>query len=99
MTIANWNTERTSFNRRKLVAAGASAGAVLAAPHIASSQSGSRELRMTTAWPKNSPGLGANAQRLADSINAMSAGRLSVRVFPAGELAPALAAFEATSEG
>jgi TRAP-type mannitol/chloroaromatic compound transport system substrate-binding protein len=54
---------------------------------------------MTTAWPKNSPGLGANAQRLADMISAMSGGRLQVRVFAAGELVPALAAFDAVSDG
>jgi TRAP-type mannitol/chloroaromatic compound transport system substrate-binding protein len=83
------------MNRRVLLAAGTSAGAMLAAPQVAKSQSATRELRMATAWPKGSPGLGANAQRLADMIEAMSGGRLTVRVFAAGELVPALAAFDA----
>jgi TRAP-type mannitol/chloroaromatic compound transport system substrate-binding protein len=92
-------TSLKSMNRRGLLAAGTGAATILAAPRIARSQSAARELRMTTAWPKNSPGLGANAQRLADMISAMSGGRLQVRVFAAGELVPALAAFDAVSDG
>jgi TRAP-type mannitol/chloroaromatic compound transport system substrate-binding protein len=99
VTISNHHVERASMNRRVLLAAGTSAGAMLAAPQVAKSQSATRELRMATAWPKGSPGLGANAQRLADMIEAMSGGRLTVRVFAAGELVPALAAFDAVSDG
>ena len=99
MTISNHHVERASMNRRVLLAAATSAGAMLAAPQVARSQSATRELRMATAWPKGSPGLGANAQRLADMIEAMSGGRLTVRVFAAGELVPALAAFDAVSDG
>jgi len=99
MTSFNDTFKRTSMNRRRFLAAGTGVAATLAAPRVARSQSAVRELRMTTAWPKNSAGLGANAQRLADMINAMSGGRLQVRVFAAGELVPALAAFDAVSDG
>jgi hypothetical protein len=68
--IITWRKAMTSLksmNRRGLLAAGTAASTMLAAPRIARSQSAARELRMTTDWPKNSPGLGANAQRLADT--------------------------------
>jgi TRAP-type mannitol/chloroaromatic compound transport system substrate-binding protein len=99
MTSFNDTFKRTSMNRRRFLAVGTGAATTLAAPRVARSQSAVRELRMTTAWPKNSAGLGANAQRLADMINAMSGGRLQVRVFAAGELVPPLAAFDAVSDG
>ena len=33
---------------------------------------------MVTTWPKNFPGLGTGAQRIADNITSMSDGRLTV---------------------
>ncbi len=88
MTIAHHDDERSSMNRRMLLAAGTSAGTVLAAPQVARAQSAARELRMTTAWPKGSAGLGANAQRLADMINAMSGGRLKCACSPRASSCP-----------
>ncbi|KIQ01243.1 MULTISPECIES: TRAP transporter substrate-binding protein [Pseudomonas] len=55
--------------------------------------------KMVTSWPKNYPGLGTGAERLAERINAMSAGRLTVKVYAAGELVPALEVFDAVSRG
>ncbi|KKW68199.1 ABC transporter substrate-binding protein [Lampropedia cohaerens] len=57
------------------------------------------EWRMVTTWPKNFPGLGVGAERLAQRINEMSGGRLTVRVYAAGELVPALQALDAVIEG
>jgi TRAP-type mannitol/chloroaromatic compound transport system substrate-binding protein len=54
---------------------------------------------MVTTWPRDFPGLGTAAQRLADSITAMSAGRLTVKVFAAGELVPPFESFDAVSGG
>ena len=54
---------------------------------------------MVTTWPKNFPGLGVGAQRLADRITAMSDGRLTIEVYSAGELVPALGTFDAVIEG
>ena len=39
------------------------------------------EWKMVTTWPKNFPGLGTGAQRIADNITAMSDGRLTVKLF------------------
>lgn len=55
--------------------------------------------RLITSWPKNSPGPGMTAQRLADRIGALSGGRLTVKVYGAGELVPALEVFDAVSRG
>ena len=54
---------------------------------------------MVTTWPKNFQGLGEGAERLAEIINEMSNGRLTVKVFGAGELVPALQVFDAVSSG
>jgi TRAP-type mannitol/chloroaromatic compound transport system substrate-binding protein len=55
--------------------------------------------KMVTSWPKNFPGLGTTAEHFAETINALSDGRLTVQVFAAGELVPALEVFDAVSSG
>lgn len=55
--------------------------------------------KMATSWPKDAPGVGINARRLAGMIGTMSGGRLTVKLFAAGELAPAGGVFDAVSEG
>jgi len=72
------------------------APATPAAPAISKQM---RELKMVTTWPKGFPGLGTGAQRLADSITAMTDGRLTVKLFGGGELVPALESFDAVSNG
>lgn len=59
----------------------------------------SRQLKMVTAWPKNLPGLGTSAERLAKRIGEATDGRITVRVFAAGELVPALEVFDAVVQG
>ncbi len=56
------------------------------------------EWKMVTTWPKNFPGLGTGAQRVADNITAMSNGRLTVKLFAAGELVPAFECFDTVRE-
>ncbi len=60
-----------------------------------SSVTKARQWKMVTAWPKNFPGLGTGAEFLAAQINAMSNGRLHVKVYGAGELVPAFEIFDA----
>ena len=60
---------------------------------------GLHEWKMVTTWPKNFPGAGTAAQELADTITAMSDGRLALRLFAAGELVPAFESFDAVREG
>jgi TRAP-type mannitol/chloroaromatic compound transport system substrate-binding protein len=55
--------------------------------------------KMVTAWPKNYPGLGTAAERLAERVGTMSDGRLTIKVYAAGELVPALEVFDAVSRG
>ncbi len=75
---------------------GAAAAGALAAPAIAQDR---QVVRMVTTWPKNFPGLGVGAQRVADRITAASGGRIEVKLFAAGELVPAFESFDAVSTG
>ena len=75
---------------------GLATGACLAAPAIAQ---GLKELRMVTDWVADSPGFGTSAKRLADSIGAMSDGRLKVALYPINTLVRAFETFDAVSAG
>ena len=87
----------TKTTRRTALGIFATAPAsILATPAMAQSLS---EWRMVTSWPRNLPGPGITAQRLADSITAMSGGRLTVKLYAAGEIVPALEVFSAVSDG
>ncbi len=86
--------KRRTFLKR--AAAGTVAGATLSAPAIAA---GRRRLKMVTTWPKNFPGVGTGAERLARRITEASDGQLTVRVLAAGELVPAFSSFDAVSSG
>ena len=55
--------------------------------------------KMVTAWPKNFPGLGTNANLLAQLITDMSGARISVKVYGARELVPAFEVFDVVSKG
>lgn len=57
------------------------------------------EWKMVTTWPKNFPGLGTSANDLAAAIEAMSGGRLKVKVYGAGELVGPFESFDAVSRG
>jgi TRAP-type mannitol/chloroaromatic compound transport system substrate-binding protein len=87
---------REFFKSATALTAGAAASAALATPAIAQ---GNVTWRMVTTWPKNFPGLGVGAQRLADRITAASGGRLTVQVYSAGELVPALQSLDAVIDG
>lgn len=77
-------------------AATAVAATGLAMPAIAQ---GNITWRMVTTWPKNFPGLGVGAQKIADRITRASGGRLTVQVFSAGEMVPGLGALDAVIDG
>ena len=55
--------------------------------------------KMVTTWPKNLPGLGTSPERMAKKIEAMSNGRLKIKVYGAGEIVPAMEVFETVSQG
>ncbi|MGE0625124.1 MAG: TRAP transporter substrate-binding protein [Pseudomonadales bacterium] len=55
--------------------------------------------KLITTWPKNLPALGTAPERMADRIREMSAGRLDIKVYGAGELVGAFEVFDAVSQG
>jgi len=55
--------------------------------------------KMVTTWPPNFPGLGTQAQKLAEHIQTASGGRIKIRVFSGGELVPPFEVFGAVSQG
>jgi len=87
---------KQSLSRRGFIGAGAASAAALAAPAVAQ---GKIQWRMVTSWPKHLPGPGVTAERLAKRITDMSAGRLSVRVYAAGELVSGLQVLDAVATG
>ena len=74
----------------------ATAAGSLPAPAIAQ---GGKELTMVTSWTADMPGWWTSAVRLADSIAAMSGGRLKVKVYATGQLVHAFETFDAVSAG
>ena len=84
--------------RRAFLAAGALAGPAFLASRPALAQE-RFEWTMVTSWPKGAPGPGTTADRIARRITALSGGRLTVRLFAAGEVVPALEVFDAVSGG
>lgn len=99
------------MERRKFITGGIAGAAALAAScsppasddkktQAPAVQTGEKiKWRMTTTWPKDFPGLGTGANRLAKYITDMSGGRLEVEVFGGGEIVPPLEAFDAVSTG
>ena len=55
--------------------------------------------KLVTTWPKNFPGLGSGPENFARYVNEMSNGRITVRVYGAGEIVPAFEVFDAVSQG
>ena len=68
-----------------------------AAPQASAAPVQTFQWKMVTAWPKNYPGLGTAAERLAERVATMSAGRLTIKVYAGGELVPPLEVFDAVS--
>lgn len=84
-------------SRRGILAGASAAGLAFSAPAIA--KNAPIEWRLVTSWPKNLPGPGITAQRLADRIGNVTGGRIKVKLFSAGELVPALSVLDAVSDG
>jgi TRAP-type mannitol/chloroaromatic compound transport system substrate-binding protein len=57
------------------------------------------EWKMVTTWPPNFPVLGEGCKLFAKWVEAMSDGRIKIRVFGGGELVPALEAFDTVRSG
>ncbi len=57
------------------------------------------EWRIVTTWPPNFPVLGEAVVQLSKDLEVMSAGRLKIKVYGAGELVPAFEVFDAVTQG
>ena len=55
--------------------------------------------KLVTTWLPNFPGLGTGVNTLARYIREMSAGRIEITIYAAGELVPAFEVFDAVSQG
>ncbi|WND02528.1 TRAP transporter substrate-binding protein [Temperatibacter marinus] len=104
------NSKKNSISRRGLVKGLGLAGAasLVAAcskqeasdcKESAAVLTGKRTLKLVTTWPKNFPGLGTGPQRFADRVTEMTEGRITIKLYAAGELVGALGAFDAVSQG
>jgi TRAP-type mannitol/chloroaromatic compound transport system substrate-binding protein len=99
----------TSMARKLRVAAGFASALLLAACGQDNAGGGASDgssasqqtwnWKLVTAWPKNFPGLGSAPELFAQKVEAMSNGRMKIRVYGAGELVPALEIFDAVSAG
>jgi TRAP-type mannitol/chloroaromatic compound transport system substrate-binding protein len=90
--------KRRDFVTTSALGATAALAAVSSFPTPALSQN-KRVLRLVTTWPKGFPGLGTGAQRFADRVTNATNGRLTVKLFAAGELVPPFESFNAVMSG
>ena len=79
------------------IGAGAVAAGVVAAPAVGRSQT--QKWRMVTSWPKRLPGPGMSAERIAERVRVLSAGRIEITVHAAGEVVPAFEVLDAADIG
>ena len=85
--------ERRKFLTGAALGAGATA---LATPALAL---GGKTLTIVSTWPRDFPGLGISAQRLADRIAQLSDGHFKVEYFAAGERVGAFDSFDEVASG
>ncbi len=90
------------MKRRSFLTAAAAGGAAVAAsstfPKPALAQKRIKMVMVTT-WPRDFPGLGTGAQRLAKRITAATDGRIQVQYFAARERVGAFDAFDEVASG
>jgi TRAP-type mannitol/chloroaromatic compound transport system substrate-binding protein len=85
--------------RRRDVLLGAAAIAAAGGLPASAIAQGIKELKLVTDWTDDMPGLRSSAERLAQSITAISDGRLKVTVYPADTFVRAFETFDAVSAG
>jgi TRAP-type mannitol/chloroaromatic compound transport system substrate-binding protein len=88
--------DRRSFIKTAGTASAAAATTVLAAPALAQSR---MEMAIVSTWPRDFPGLGIPAQRLAARITELTDGRVDVTYFAAGEKVGAFDSFDEVASG
>ena len=86
--------DRRSFI--KTAGVGVAGAAALATPALSQ---GKKTLTIVSTWPRDFPGLGLSAQRLAARITELSEGRLTTEYFAAGERVGAFDVFDEVASG
>ncbi len=86
------------MERRKFLkgAALGATGAALATPALAQ---GGKTMTIVSTWPRDFPGLGISAQRLASQITKLSDGAITTEYFAAGERVGAFDSFDEVASG
>lgn len=86
------------MKRRKFLTTAAigTAGAALAAPAVAQ---GIKTMTIVSTWPRDFPGIGVSAQRLAARIEELSEGSIKTEYYAAGERVGALDVFDEVASG
>ena len=85
--------DRRSFIKKAGLAAGATA---LATPAFAQAK---KEMVIVSTWPRDFPGLGTGAQRLAKTIEKLTEGTIKVQYFAAKERVGAFDSFDEVASG
>ncbi|GAB5508531.1 MAG: TRAP transporter substrate-binding protein [Rhizobiaceae bacterium] len=89
--------DRRSFIKKAgLAGAGAAAATTLATPAISQN---TQDMVIVSTWPRDFPGLGLPAQRLAARIAELTDGRFNVQYFAAGERVGAFDSFDEVASG
>ncbi len=88
--------ERRKFIKGAALAGSAAAVSTLATPAIAQAR---KELAIVSTWPRDFPGLGISAQRLAARITELTEGAITTTYFAAGERVGAFDVFDDVASG
>jgi len=92
---------KKSIGRRKLFQKVGAVSLVAAASSLATPAiaKGHKKMVVVSTWPRDFPGLGTGAQRLAASIKGMTEGRIEVEYFAAKERVGAFDSFDEVASG
>jgi len=90
--------KRRDFIKKSAVA-GVGAVAATAAFSTPAISQGLKKMVVVSTWPRDFPGLGTGAQRVAKRINDATDGRISVEYFAAGERVGAFDSFDEVASG
>ena len=87
------------MKRRTFLSTGLAATAGAATLPMPALAQGKIEWKLPTSFPAKAPGVGTNVTSFAERVNAMADGRLSLKVFSAGELVPPFGVEDAVQQG
>ncbi len=88
--------DRRSFIKNAGVASAAAATTVIAAPAIVQAKT---EMAIVSTWPRDFPGLGISAQRLAKRIPELTEGRIQTKYYASGEKVRAFDSLDEVASG